>query len=39
MTKTNKRILGREEECRRLERCMEADNAQAGALSAERHRQ
>ena len=28
MTKTNKKILGREEECRRLERCMDADNAQ-----------
>ena len=28
MAKTNKRILGREEECRRLERCMDADSAQ-----------
>ena len=28
MAKTYKKILGREEECRRLERCMDADNAQ-----------
>ena len=28
MAKMKKSILGREEECRRLERCMDADNAQ-----------